>query len=219
MKTILLTISLFIFSLSFSQTTFIVTTANGQPAVGAEVYKSGEVIGKTDGNGEFTIERISRGDKLRFLLNLDLHIYTAKTNNPKKNKKISLNLKILPPAQEQRMDETTYKDEPISEQKLLIYNDPQVKAEFPGGQAALSNFILENLKSPIVDTKRRTSLRFVIMVDGSIDQIEFLRKATDCPECDAEAIRIINIMPKWTPAKMYGKNVPTYYRLAIIFEN
>lgn len=235
MRILFITLCLSFFGLTFSQTTFIVTTANGQPAVGADVYKSGNVIGKTDENGKFTIEQISKGDTLRFLLNLDLNIYTAKTDNPKKNQKISLNLTIPPPAQEEMMGQTVYMDEDSyittqnepDEEKITkakpetvidVYMDVDENAEFPGGNEAMRSFIKSNLINPNDSFEGKCYLRFKVMEDGSIDNITIMRGVPNCPECDKEAVRLLSIMPKWKPAKVDNKNVSSFFDLPINFK-
>lgn len=83
-------------------------------------------------------------------------------------------------------------------------------------------FIKENLHYPETVVKQQLQgkifLRFIVRKDGSIATVTILRGTTGCPECDQEAIRVVNSMPKWTPAKNEGKAVDSYYTLPITFE-
>jgi protein TonB len=44
------------------------------------------------------------------------------------------------------------------------------------------------------------------------------RGVPDCPACDKEAIRVVMLMPKWTPAKIGGKPVKSVFSLPIKFD-
>lgn len=92
---------------------------------------------------------------------------------------------------------------------------------FPGGESELMKFIRTNLKYPIFcgDTEGRVILRFQVCEDGSISDIKVLRSLD--PIFDKEAIRIVELMPKWTPGKdnKTGKTVPVYYTLPILFKH
>ena len=53
----------------------------------------------------------------------------------------------------------------------------------------------------------RFTCYFVVNTDGSISHISVLRGVE--PSLNREAIRVIGIMPPWTPGKIDGKAVPT----------
>ena len=38
------------------------------------------------------------------------------------------------------------------------------------------------------------------------------------PDCDKEALRVINILPRWIPGRQKGVNVSTYYTLPVSFK-
>ncbi len=96
----------------------------------------------------------------------------------------------------------------------------EVMPQFPGGEKALMAFISENLKYPeaAIKDKRegRVIIRFTIQKSGQISDIKAIRSL--CPECDAEAIRVVEAMPKWRPGKQNGKYVSVYYTLPIIYK-
>lgn len=94
-------------------------------------------------------------------------------------------------------------------------------AEFPGGRAEMFKFISTNIKYPEVAKKNKLSgksvVKFTIDIDGSISDVKIIRPMETCPECDAEAIRVVKTMPNWTPAKKAGKTVKSYYVLPFQF--
>ena len=72
---------------------------------------------------------------------------------------------------------------------------------FPGGQQALLKFLQENVNYPEQALKDsvegRVVVGFVIETDGSITNPQVVRSLH--PLLDAEALRVINLMPKWVP--------------------
>ena len=86
---------------------------------------------------------------------------------------------------------------------------------FPGGDEALMKFLRENLhlQSP-EDIAGRVLIRFVVEKDGSIAHIEVRRGLT--PGLDAEAVRVVKLLPKFQPGRMQGKPVRVYFNLPII---
>ena len=56
---------------------------------------------------------------------------------------------------------------------------------------------------------------FVVEKDGSITDAEVLKPVD--PLLDAEALRIVNMMPKWTPGKQRGKEVRVRFTIPVTF--
>lgn len=96
-----------------------------------------------------------------------------------------------------------------------IYTDADVAANFPGGKAAILNFIAENLHYPFEDVEGKCYLRFIVDKEGTISNVKILRGIPDCPQCDKEVIRLIQSMPKWIPATIQGKPVASYVNFPI----
>ncbi|HRO75232.1 MAG TPA: energy transducer TonB [Crocinitomicaceae bacterium] len=94
-------------------------------------------------------------------------------------------------------------------------------AEFPGGRKELLKFLRENLRLPAIlqeiSYRGRSILKLVVSKEGSITNAEVIKGAKDCPECDAETIRVVKIMPKWIPAKKNGQIVNSYFILPVEF--
>ena len=91
--------------------------------------------------------------------------------------------------------------------------------EFPGGQEALMQFLRQEVKYPKEAFKDgvqgRVVVQFVVEKDGSISEVEVVKKVNE--HLDAEAIRVVNAMPKWKPGKQKGENVRVKYTLPISF--
>lgn len=98
----------------------------------------------------------------------------------------------------------------------------EVSAEFPGGFGAMKDYLETNIVLPALVMKGKIGgncyTQFIVERDGSITNTKIVRGVTDCPECDAEALRVIQNMPKWKPAKMNGKIVRSSFNLPIAFK-
>ncbi|HRG88708.1 MAG TPA: TonB family protein [Chitinophagales bacterium] len=91
---------------------------------------------------------------------------------------------------------------------------------FPGGDAALVKFLQQNLKYPQMerdnDIQGKVLLRFVVLENGSVDDVIVIKGVS--PGLDAEAMRVIKLMPKFTPGRQQGKPVKVYYNIPIVFK-
>lgn len=94
-------------------------------------------------------------------------------------------------------------------------------AEFPGGKAALDKYLRENLIYPARAREEgiegRTYLKFIVSEEGVISDIQIARGLAGCPECDAEATRLVKNMPGWTPGKRNGKAMKSIFTLPVKF--
>ncbi len=92
--------------------------------------------------------------------------------------------------------------------------------EFPGGQQEMLKYVQENLIYPKLALKKqiqgRSICQFIVEKDGSISHIQVVRSSGN-KSLDRAAIRVIKTMPKWTPGRLQGKIVRTYYTLPVNF--
>lgn len=91
--------------------------------------------------------------------------------------------------------------------------------EFPGGTAELMKFLQQNIKYPEQARKDsiqgRVIVQFTIKKTGEVSNTTVIRSVS--PELDAEAIRVINAMPLWTPGEQKGEPVNVKFTLPIQF--
>ena len=101
-----------------------------------------------------------------------------------------------------------------------IYNIVEVMPEFPGGVDKMAKYLSENISYPEEAKDKgisgRVFISFVIEKDGSVSNIELMRKIGG--GCDEEAVRVVKAMPKWKPGLMKGKPVRVHYVLPINFK-
>ena len=91
--------------------------------------------------------------------------------------------------------------------------------QFPGGPAALMQFLSSNVKYPKEAFEKgiqgRVIANFVVEKDGSITEARIV-KSVD-PLLDAEALRVVGTMPNWAPGTQNGEPVRVKYTVPITF--
>lgn len=106
------------------------------------------------------------------------------------------------------------------EEEEVIFMVVETMPEFPGGQQALSKYLSENVKYPVIAQENgiqgRVICQFVVNKDGAIVDVEVVRSGGD-PSLDKEAVRVIKSMPKWNPGKQRGKAVRVKYTVPVNF--
>ena len=111
-------------------------------------------------------------------------------------------------------------DVPAEEETIFVV--VETMPVFPGGQQEMLKFLNEQTSaSPVVTEHQiqgRAICQFVVEKDGSISNVQVMRSSGE-PLLDKEAVRILSIMPKWTPGMHRGEpvrikyTVPVYFRL------
>lgn len=140
-------------------------------------------------------------------------------------------------------------DQEIPTIQNAIHDDPifevvEEPAQYPGGQAALMQYVAQNIRYPKIATENgvqgRVLVQFVIEKDGSLSNFKVVKDAkpvsdgitvnaqgttaegNDIPKeaygaLNIEALRVLRGMPNWTPAKQRGQTVRMKYTLPVTF--
>ena len=92
---------------------------------------------------------------------------------------------------------------------------------FPGGETEIYMHIARNITYPMAEKLAGISgtcyLSFVVDKEGAVKDVKVLRGVKNGPGLDAEAVRLVFIMPKWNPGKQNGKKVRVQYDFPIKF--
>ena len=109
----------------------------------------------------------------------------------------------------------------MSDEEEEIFVFCEKATEFPGGEEALYEFLRNNIKYPEEAKEKNISgtvvIKFVIEKDGSISHARILREIGG--GCGAEALRVVNMMPKWKPGEQGGKPIRCEFTLPVQFKN
>ena len=87
-------------------------------------------------------------------------------------------------------------------------------------QEKLLQFVYKNIKYPAIARENGVEgmvvIRFVVEKDGSITDAQVVRDIG--AQCGNEAMRIVNMMPKWNPGKQRGRAVRVQFNLPVRFK-
>ena len=142
----------------------------------------------------------------------------------------------LPPEVEQQAMATTVgemedlgdtqADEPLPPVAMSLDDEPlnvrvvEQLPEYPGGMSAFIQWLTKNLRYPptALSQKRqgRVVVSFIVNSDGTISDEKVATSADRL--LDAEAMRVIRMMPRWKPGINNGKPCRTMVAIPIVFE-
>jgi len=92
--------------------------------------------------------------------------------------------------------------------------------KYPGEESALVEFIRTEVTYPAEAKKAKQTgtvvVSFVVDTSGKVTESKVFRSVNKL--LDAEALRVVNAMPIWTPGKKDGVAVPVELKLPITFE-
>ena len=107
-----------------------------------------------------------------------------------------------------------------TQDSLYKFSDLDVVPNFPGGMDKMMLFIAQNTKYPqnAKDNgiQGKVFVEFIIDQKGKVTNVK-LKRSVD-KELDAEAIRVVSLMPDWNPGEKDGKKVKTSFIIPINFK-
>ena len=110
--------------------------------------------------------------------------------------------------------------EPPKVEETKVFDVVEERPQFPGGQAALLDYLAKNIKYPVVAEENgiqgRVIVTFVVERDGSITDVKVV-KSVDT-SLDKEASLVVKAMPKWQPGKQNGSAVRVKYTVPVQFK-
>ena len=181
--------------------------AQPTPIVGAVILVEGTKKGTvTDREGKFQIE-VSMGDRITASYvgyeSKTIGVSKIYSESSKSNEYyIGLNKEIEADEQEK------------------VYDVVEQMPAFPGSPYALYEFLTQSIQYPEEARKKsiqgRVIVTFVVEKDGSITCARVVKTLN--PLLDAEALRVINVMPKWKPGKQNGEPVRVKYTVPVSFK-
>ncbi|MFB9844871.1 energy transducer TonB [Mucilaginibacter ginsenosidivorans] len=99
------------------------------------------------------------------------------------------------------------------------FTQAEIEPTYEGGLDKFYNYLVHNIHYPKAAKKNgvagRVFLSFIIEKDGSLSNIKVLRGIGS--GCDEEAVRALQLSPKWSPGYQYGMSVRVQYALPVGF--
>jgi TonB family protein len=104
--------------------------------------------------------------------------------------------------------------------KVYEYEQVDVPASFQGGIDNFYQYLKSNVKYPAksrrLEKEGKVFITFVVNKKGKLEDIRVVKGFDD--ECDAEALRVVKVSPKWIPAKHNKKKVKYRMTVPIVFK-
>ena len=101
-----------------------------------------------------------------------------------------------------------------------IFSVVEEQPQFPGGMEKLLEFLITNIKYPDLAVKQgiqgKVFVAFIVNKTGKIRDAKIVRGVHE--SLDKEALRVISIMPNWTPGKQNGEAINCRFTLPISFK-
>lgn len=145
-------------------------------------------------------------DELYQLKNISVKYYNRNLVNSVSTEKV----------QEEKSQKQTMN---LANDNNALHSNIEHRAEFPGGTGALSQYISNCLRYPVVAEENgiqgNVVIQFYVEIDGSITD-PTVSKSVD-PSLDKEALRMVRSMPKWNPAQKNGEAVRSQQTITIPF--
>jgi len=92
--------------------------------------------------------------------------------------------------------------------------------EYPGGNEAMSAFMVKNIKYPEAAKSKGIQgtvyVGFEVSSSGKVTNVKVQESVS--PDLDAEAVRVVKMMPDWKPAENKGKPVAVSMTLPVKFK-
>ena len=104
--------------------------------------------------------------------------------------------------------------------KLYDSEELTEQPSYPGGQSALLSFLSANLQYPHDAEEKgiqgKVVASFIVEKNGSLGNLKIERSVH--PLLDKEVMRLLMLMPAWTPGKVNGMLVRVKYNLPVTFK-
>lgn len=111
-------------------------------------------------------------------------------------------------------------DNAAGQEQPIKFTVVQKIPEFPGGWSAFMQWLTKNLKYPESARKDKVQgtvvVSFIVNKDGSIASTKVSTSAD--PVLDAEALRVMKMMPKWKPGMDRNKVCRTMIAVPVVFK-
>ena len=204
----------------------IIDDATGQPIIGASIIIQNTNNGTiTDLDGKFKIETNPKSVLVFSYIGKETYSVTVTEENIKSMKKSPIRLKddvqetdeivVVGYGTQKEIPQTS--TSPKDENTFFIVEQ---MPEYPGGMSELMKYVARNIKYPAdalrEKTQGRVIVQFIVGKDGYTSDFKVMKSVS--PSLDAEAIRVLANMPKWTPGMQRGKTVAVKYTVPVTFK-
>ena len=207
----------------------VVDDATGKAIKGASILERGSTYGTiSDENGKFSLRVTENsvivvsyiGKQTCSFVASAIEVKNMKDKPIRMKDEVQVTDEVVVVGYEQ--EETPQKEDvpqASTSQNGEVYMVVEQMPEYPGGMSELMKYIARNIKYPadaVREKKQgRVIVQFTVGTDGYTSDFKVMHSVS--PSLDAEAIRVLANMPKWTPGMQRGKTVPVKYTVPVTF--
>ena len=177
-----------------------------------------KIISTHTGVTRFVVHEQGKKDVAGSFPNLANYLQTQKAM-PKRDVNADSLGKAKPLADNGGVDSVLNASDTLSYDEENVFSKVDQKPSFPGGEQELLKFIIKNFRYPVqsleMGVQGKVVARFVVNEDGSVGDVQIIQGLDKY--CEAETIRLIKLMPRFTPGRKNGKPVKVYFQLPIMF--
>lgn len=105
------------------------------------------------------------------------------------------------------------------EEKIYELYEIEKPPAFPGRDSALNLFLANNLRYPVIALENaiagKVVVSFLVDTTGALSNIRILRDIGG--GCGKETLRLVSIMPAWTPGEYQGRKVKVRHVMPVKF--
>lgn len=120
---------------------------------------------------------------------------------------------------EDDLPEPDEQTEPDKDDEVISFRVVEDLPQFPGGYQEFMKWLTRNLKYPKQLEEQKLTGRvvaeFIVNKDGSITDVNIVGKLH--PLCDAEVLRVLRSMPRWTAGVLNGEPCRTKVCIPVVF--
>ena len=102
-----------------------------------------------------------------------------------------------------------------------VYTYVEKMPEFPGGEKALVRFLSQTIIYPAEAQKKnehgKVFIQFIVSKTGKVEKAKVIKSVS--PDLDNEALRVIGLLPAWTPGVQNGEKVAVQRIIPILFQS
>ncbi|MEG0888049.1 MAG: M56 family metallopeptidase [Bacteroides sp.] len=167
-----------------------------------------------------TVARTTKSIAKEVILNVENKINEEAVEKMNSTTLTTETSEMTPPQDKKKVSKDTKTKEETKEEDEKVHGMAEKMPDFPGGMEALMTYINKTIKYPEKAMKENISgrviVQFIVRKDGTVTNPRVV-KGVD-PELDAEAMRIVSIMPKWIPGEVNGKPASVKYTVPVMFK-
>ena len=118
------------------------------------------------------------------------------------------------------MEENELEPPPAVDEEAVVFRVVQDMPQFPGGATEFMKWLTRNLKYPQYLAQQKVQgkvvAEFIVNQDGSITDVNIVKSLH--PQCDREVLRVLRMMPRWTPGIQNDQPCRTKVCIPVVFK-